>query len=239
MWALICMPLRSGIPAEIALPPGLGLCYPFVDDDDPRVEWSWYFIHFGSGTVELNTQFPSNPDLGARYFLVEPWLAQGNYIFTRLQTTDYNQYAYWSLDAAGVDRLSAEEAKGLGFPSIQLNTTMELFIGDAKLFGSLRQLHEAKGFDPDSQDIARHLNLRLFQMCYEAHHLMFADAEESEYSQGENSDDEEVEISTNEDVDELTDGGTPEASNFDDKELKVSTYEEVEESIFGQDGCIC
>ncbi|KAJ6544534.1 hypothetical protein B0H19DRAFT_1261992 [Mycena capillaripes] len=72
--------------------------------------------------------------------------------------------AYWSLDPVGVDRFTAEEATELGFPSIRLNATIDGVSWDATVYAGLRQFHEAKGFDPDSQDVARYLGEPLYQL---------------------------------------------------------------------------
>jgi hypothetical protein len=71
--------------------------------------------------------------------------------------------AYWSVDPVGVQCLSQDEATELGFPSIQLSTTLELQSWDASVYAGLRQFHQAKGFDPDSQDVARHRGYPLFR----------------------------------------------------------------------------
>ncbi|KAJ7476767.1 hypothetical protein FB451DRAFT_247299 [Mycena latifolia] len=39
---------------------------------------------------------------------------------------------------------------------------------DESFYSGLRQFHEAKGFDPYSQDVARHLGHQLFQLAYGA-----------------------------------------------------------------------
>ena len=64
--------------------------------------------------------------------------------------------AYWSLDP--------EEAIELGFPSIELNTSLLEDSWDADVYAALRQFHQAKGFDPDSQDVARQLGHPLYQL---------------------------------------------------------------------------
>ncbi|KAJ7190481.1 hypothetical protein B0H12DRAFT_1198696 [Mycena haematopus] len=71
---------------------------------------------------------------------------------------------YWSLDPAGIDRLSMEDAARLGFPSFQLITKAAVSSWDATVYEGLQQFHQAKGFDPLSQDIARHLNHPLYQL---------------------------------------------------------------------------
>ncbi|KAJ7912281.1 hypothetical protein B0H13DRAFT_1613775 [Mycena leptocephala] len=72
--------------------------------------------------------------------------------------------AYWSLDPVGAERLSPEEADELGFPSIVFRTSISQFSWDANVYAALRQFHRAKGFDPDSQDVARHLGYPLYQL---------------------------------------------------------------------------
>ncbi|KAJ7679303.1 hypothetical protein DFH06DRAFT_1166274 [Mycena polygramma] len=72
--------------------------------------------------------------------------------------------AYWSLDPSGIDRLSTEDATKLGFPSLELCTSVTVYSWDASIYAGLRQFHRAKGFDPDSQDVARHLGHSLYQL---------------------------------------------------------------------------
>ena len=72
--------------------------------------------------------------------------------------------AYWSLDPSGAERLSPEEAAELGFPSIELETAIFADSWSADVYAALRQFHQAKGFDPDSQDVARHLGYPLYQV---------------------------------------------------------------------------
>ncbi|KAJ6462841.1 hypothetical protein C8R45DRAFT_523751 [Mycena sanguinolenta] len=72
--------------------------------------------------------------------------------------------AYWSLDPSGVDRLSPEDATHLGFPPFVLTTRADGSYWDASVYEGLRQFHQAKGFDPYSQDVARHLDKPLYQV---------------------------------------------------------------------------
>ncbi|KAF7330653.1 hypothetical protein MSAN_02450500 [Mycena sanguinolenta] len=76
--------------------------------------------------------------------------------------------AYWSLNPSGVDRLSMEEATQLGFPPLEIVTTATGLSWDASVYDGLRQFHRAKGFDPDSQGIARHLGHHLYQLSVPA-----------------------------------------------------------------------
>jgi hypothetical protein len=61
-----------------------------------------------------------------------------------------------------------EDATALGFPSITQSTKIWGLSWDASVYAGLRQFHEVKGFNPDSQDVARHLGKRLYQPAPEA-----------------------------------------------------------------------
>ncbi|KAJ7152399.1 hypothetical protein C8R46DRAFT_913068 [Mycena filopes] len=71
---------------------------------------------------------------------------------------------YWSLDPTGVERLSTEEAMRLGFPSMEFRTDVFERSWNASVYAGLRQFYEAKGFDPASQDLARHMGCSLFRV---------------------------------------------------------------------------
>ncbi|KAJ6525955.1 hypothetical protein B0H19DRAFT_1197520 [Mycena capillaripes] len=72
--------------------------------------------------------------------------------------------AYWSLDPTGAERLGKEDSTNLGFPSLQFSMTIRGRSWDPSVYAGLRHFHQAKGFDPDSQDIARHLRHELYQI---------------------------------------------------------------------------
>ncbi|KAJ7775528.1 hypothetical protein B0H16DRAFT_47121 [Mycena metata] len=74
---------------------------------------------------------------------------------------------YWSLDPLGVERLNVGEATALGFPSFLLRTKVGRRSWDANVYAGLRQFHAAKGFDPNSQDVARHLGYPLYELSNE------------------------------------------------------------------------
>ncbi|KAJ6512529.1 hypothetical protein C8R45DRAFT_890260 [Mycena sanguinolenta] len=83
--------------------------------------------------------------------------------------------AYWSLNCSGAERLTSEDAISLGFPSFQLSTELEGYSWNASVYAGLRQFHQAKGFDPDSQALARHLGYPLYQ--FSPVHTLFAHSE--------------------------------------------------------------
>ncbi|KAJ7168865.1 hypothetical protein C8R46DRAFT_241194 [Mycena filopes] len=72
--------------------------------------------------------------------------------------------AYWSLNPSGVEHLSTEEATRLGFPPLKLTTIVNGISWDTSVYEGLRQFHRAKGFNPESQELARHLGHPLFRL---------------------------------------------------------------------------
>ncbi|KAJ7079692.1 hypothetical protein C8R44DRAFT_722868 [Mycena epipterygia] len=72
--------------------------------------------------------------------------------------------AYWSLDPSGSQRLSTEEASNVGFPSLNLETYVYSKSWDESVYAALSHFHAGKGFDPNSQDIARHLGYALYEL---------------------------------------------------------------------------
>jgi hypothetical protein len=61
-----------------------------------------------------------------------------------------------------VERLSAEEARNFGFPDIDLKMCVTGLLWDSSVYDGIRQFHEAKGFDPSSQDVGVELRYPLF-----------------------------------------------------------------------------
>ncbi|KAJ6566357.1 hypothetical protein B0H19DRAFT_1351802 [Mycena capillaripes] len=70
--------------------------------------------------------------------------------------------AYWCLDPSGVERLSAEEATDFGLPSLELTTRVGGYSWDNIVYAEIRKFQRVKGFDPESQDIARHVRFPLY-----------------------------------------------------------------------------
>ncbi|KAF7353163.1 hypothetical protein MSAN_01503800 [Mycena sanguinolenta] len=71
---------------------------------------------------------------------------------------------YWSLDPSGADRLSTEDTKSLGFPAIHIETVIDGYSWDSGVYKGLQRFHEGKGFDPDSQEVARQLGYLLYEV---------------------------------------------------------------------------
>ncbi|KAK7001918.1 hypothetical protein R3P38DRAFT_3367891 [Favolaschia claudopus] len=69
---------------------------------------------------------------------------------------------YWSFDPSGKDRLSPNEALNLGLPQASLEILVSQIYVDEALFKDLHTFHTMKGFNADSQEIAKHLGLPLF-----------------------------------------------------------------------------
>ncbi|KAF8214590.1 hypothetical protein K438DRAFT_2137860 [Mycena galopus ATCC 62051] len=72
--------------------------------------------------------------------------------------------AYWSFDPQGAERLSMKDATQLGFPSIVLITEVRGYSWDKTVYVGLCQFHQAKGFDPDSQEVAWYLGESPYQL---------------------------------------------------------------------------
>ncbi|KAJ6463001.1 exonuclease V [Mycena sanguinolenta] len=73
--------------------------------------------------------------------------------------------AYWYLDESGAERLPPEDAINFGFPSFRLSAELGGYSWDASVYAGVRQFHQAKGFDPDIQDVSRHMGHPLYQFC--------------------------------------------------------------------------
>ncbi|KAJ7617985.1 hypothetical protein FB45DRAFT_216645 [Roridomyces roridus] len=71
---------------------------------------------------------------------------------------------FWSLDPSGISRLSRENAESLGFPMVQQNTDAFGRRWNTNVYDGLRTFHSAKGFDPYSQDLAKHLGCHLMEL---------------------------------------------------------------------------
>lgn len=71
--------------------------------------------------------------------------------------------AYWSLDPSGIERLSHWKANILGFPSLAFKMKIWGRSWDDSVYSGLRQFHRGKGFDPESQDVARHMGIPLYR----------------------------------------------------------------------------
>ncbi|KAJ7017089.1 hypothetical protein C8F04DRAFT_1157758 [Mycena alexandri] len=116
--------------------------------------------------------------------------------------------AYWSLDPSGAERLSVEDAASLGFPPLQLSTMVEGQSWDDSVYTGLNQFHRAKGFDPESQDVARHLGEPLYQVSSERDPLFaYVDDEDSSTAADDNSQttlEENAPVERDEGVDEPT-----------------------------------
>ncbi|KAJ7142440.1 hypothetical protein C8R44DRAFT_192933 [Mycena epipterygia] len=122
------------------------------------------FMH----SVQYQLAFsPTGRDPPAGYLFVCPMDRTEIHNGTRLRFPDHP--AYWSLNPSGREHLSAEEARCLGFPHIELTVLAFGRSWDDNVYAGLSQFHRGKGFNPDSQDIARHLRYPLYLLSEDAH----------------------------------------------------------------------
>ncbi|KAJ7850991.1 hypothetical protein B0H13DRAFT_51929 [Mycena leptocephala] len=73
--------------------------------------------------------------------------------------------AYWSVDPHGFQPLTTEAATRLGFPSIELHMDIRGTSWQTSAYAGLRKFYQGKGFNPNSQDVARHLGEPLYQVA--------------------------------------------------------------------------
>ncbi|KAJ7607735.1 hypothetical protein FB45DRAFT_947623 [Roridomyces roridus] len=71
---------------------------------------------------------------------------------------------FWSLDPSGIPPLTPETAQSLGFPKVKQSGRFSGFHWDTSVYEGLRKFHAAKGFDPSSQDLAKHLGVPLMEL---------------------------------------------------------------------------
>ncbi|KAJ7301183.1 hypothetical protein DFH08DRAFT_119453 [Mycena albidolilacea] len=127
--------------------------------------------------------------------------------------------AYWSFDPTGADPLSLEDAANLAFPSLRLFTEIRGRSWDTNFYTGLRQFHQAKGFDPDSQDLALHLGQPLYGLSSETH-ISFAHIDDQHFLGVPEDDDQSPSIAKPENM--------LESVNVDDDEaVKASPAEEI------------
>ncbi|KAJ7509117.1 hypothetical protein B0H11DRAFT_1963909 [Mycena galericulata] len=72
--------------------------------------------------------------------------------------------AYWSLDPSGCQRLGPKETSVHGLPTFEWKRRVLVNFWDEHVYAGLSQFHAEKGFDPNSQDIARHLEYPLYRL---------------------------------------------------------------------------
>ncbi|KAF7377174.1 hypothetical protein MSAN_00136700 [Mycena sanguinolenta] len=121
-----------------------------------------YYVYLRSVNFELSIpETREDAPAGFLFLCPEHNLQTGQLSFC---WPDQERATYWSLDPTGAERLSTKEASQLGFPPLRFTATAIADFWDAPVYNGLRQFHQAKGFDPDSQDLVRHLGWPLYQL---------------------------------------------------------------------------
>ncbi|KAJ6579125.1 hypothetical protein DFH09DRAFT_1310485 [Mycena vulgaris] len=95
--------------------------------------------------------------------------------------------AKWSLHPAGASSLTPEEAMTRGLPPLMFNVGIKTISMTRRGYEEVRLFHQAKGFDPDSQDIARtfgHPLLKLFDDSTAVIHTQGAVLERDRVTEG-------------------------------------------------------
>ncbi|KAF8152119.1 hypothetical protein K438DRAFT_377381 [Mycena galopus ATCC 62051] len=125
-------------------------CLQITDDYD---KYGWV------NGVDFTLHFPQSPPNG--YFFLCPLedFQTSEGLFQRAEAL-----GYWSHDPSGTPRLSPVESINCGFPVPQLKLRVSVCSWDKVYYDALHRFHLAKGFDPDSQDVAVHFGYPLYQI---------------------------------------------------------------------------
>ncbi|KAJ7651169.1 hypothetical protein FB45DRAFT_32064, partial [Roridomyces roridus] len=111
----------------------------------------------------LNIAAPARPDIPRGYLFVCP--------IEHLRTVRGAWFGwpqrpwFWSLNPLGGSHLTPEGARSLGFPEVeQKPIRVWSRRWDTSVYEGLAKFHAAKGFDPYSQDLAKHLGHPLLEL---------------------------------------------------------------------------
>ncbi|KAJ7603848.1 hypothetical protein FB45DRAFT_78665 [Roridomyces roridus] len=72
---------------------------------------------------------------------------------------------FWSLDSSGIPRLTPETAQSLGFPVVKQSVQVSCRRWDTSVYEGLSKFHASKGFNPYSQDLAKHLGVPVMEVA--------------------------------------------------------------------------
>ncbi|KAK7001917.1 hypothetical protein R3P38DRAFT_3283747 [Favolaschia claudopus] len=105
----------------------------------------------------LTSEIP--PSLEIVLFLPPPW----SFFSTDLTRCCFpKDEPYWSFDQSGKECLSSKEASDLGLPQIELEIDVFHHFVNEALLKDIRTFHTRKGFNPGSQEVAKHLGVQLY-----------------------------------------------------------------------------
>ncbi|KAJ7315696.1 hypothetical protein DFH08DRAFT_755182, partial [Mycena albidolilacea] len=141
--------------------------------------------------------------------------------------------AFWSLDPSGDDQLALEEATRLGFPAFRCITKLRGKSWEASVYEGLRKFHLAKGFDPDTQDLARHLGRPLYQSVSEVNEAEEDWDADDDLNYTQTSIDSNAETSEQDDWDVDDESNYPQTSDNSDAEA----YSEEDDNKSGSADC--
>ncbi|KAJ7679546.1 hypothetical protein DFH06DRAFT_512444 [Mycena polygramma] len=106
---------------------------------------------------------PPDADIPAGYLFLRP-PADFEVEPGRFRRPDIDTDAYWSCDPSGVERLSLESAAALGFPYMDFDANIWGRSWGKTVYDGLRQVHRAKGCNPNNQEDAQQLGLPRYQV---------------------------------------------------------------------------
>ncbi|KAJ7818709.1 hypothetical protein B0H14DRAFT_1369514 [Mycena olivaceomarginata] len=86
-------------------------------------------------------------------FLFPPQVEILDSQLTVINPPDAEKY-YWAFDPAGLDQLTHEMAEDIGLPTPKFTIVPYGLLLEEDVTNLIREFHAAKGFDPESQDVA-------------------------------------------------------------------------------------
>ncbi|KAJ6613602.1 hypothetical protein B0H10DRAFT_218133 [Mycena sp. CBHHK59/15] len=81
-----------------------------------------------------------------------------------LRLAPESHQVFWSLDPLGEERLSQADADAMGLPTLEFYAKVMGVGWQAYHYDGLLNFHRSKGFDPQSQDVARHMDYPLLEV---------------------------------------------------------------------------
>jgi hypothetical protein len=109
--------------------------------------------HQLDGFTLRGTFMTDAPSSKAYLFLFSPQVEILDGKLTVINPPDAEKY-YWAFDPAGLHQLTHEIAEDIGLPTPEFTIAPYGFFWEEEETNLIHEFHAAKGFDPESQDVA-------------------------------------------------------------------------------------
>jgi hypothetical protein len=118
-----------------------------------RIDFDCILDHQLDGFTLRGTFMTDAPSDKVYLFLFPPQVEILDSQLTVINPPDAEKY-YWAFDPAGLDQLTREIAEDIGLPTPEFTIVPLGLMLEEEETNLIREFHAAKGFDPESQDIA-------------------------------------------------------------------------------------